>query len=251
MGVKIILFAKFIWADRGTDWYRTELQKLAVRDPNGEIYAHPGFKYLTPTQLLDINPRRFASMCFASKEYRAICNEQFLRMAELGCDGILIDECLYHGAALLCFDTSHGHRRGQPVYEHDREMLAEFRKSYPKKEMLFAGEGCYDLELEEYHVIYTWTFSKGHIPLTRLLFPWAQIMTAVTGFHDRNQINQCLMNRYLISYEPYCFKGELKDFPDTVAYGNQMEAFRQKYRKWLWEGEFMGHGILKLTPEVP
>ena len=251
LGVKIVLFAKFIWADRGSDWYREELQNLAVRDPNGEIYAHPGFKYLTPTQLLNINPRRFAAMCFASERYRAVCREQFLQMAGLGCDGILIDECLYHGPALLCFDTSHGHRRGQPVYEHDRQMLAEFRQAYPERELLFAGEGCYDLELEEYHMIYTRTFSKDHVPLTRLLFPKAQIMTAVTGFRDRNQINQCLLYRYLISYEPYCFKGELKDFPDTVAYGNRMEAFRQEYRRWLWDGEFLGHGAYRLKPETP
>ena len=32
-------------------------------------------------------------------------------------------------------------------------------------------------------------------------------MTAVTGFNDRNMVNQCLMYRYIISYEPYNFKG--------------------------------------------
>ena len=49
-------------------------------------------------------------------------------------------------------------------------------------------------------------------------------MTAVNGFYDRNMINQCLMYRYIISYEPFHFKGWLHDYPETVAYGNAMDA---------------------------
>ena len=40
-------------------------------------------------------------------------------------------------------------------------------------------------------------------------------MTAVTGFNDRNMINQCLLYHYVISYEPYNFKGRLDDYPLT------------------------------------
>ena len=39
------------------------------------------------------------------------------------------------------------------------------------------------------------------------MLPDALFMTAVTGFDDRNMINQCLLYRYIISYEPYNFKG--------------------------------------------
>ncbi len=38
-------------------------------------------------------------------------------------------------------------------------------------------------------------------------------MTAVTGFNDRNMLNQCLLYRYIISYEPYNFKGTAGGFP--------------------------------------
>ena len=68
--------------------------------------------------------------------------------------------------------------------------------------------------------------------------PHAQLMTAVSGFNDRNMINQCLMYRYVISYEPYNFKGWLHDYPDTVAYGSKMDALRTEYREYLWDGEF-------------
>jgi hypothetical protein len=63
-------------------------------------------------------------------------------------------------------------------------------------------------------------------------------MTAVTGFNDRNMINQCLMYRYIISYEPYNFKGRLEDYPETLEYGKQMDALRTELREYFWDGEF-------------
>ena len=250
LGVQVILFAKFIWADWGSDWYREKLRKLAIEDPKGGIYAHPGFPYFTPTQLLNINPTRFAAMCFGSREYRELCAREFRRMLALGCDGILIDQCLDHGEALLCFNTDHGHRYGDEAYGYDCTMLEEFKAlpEYPG-DLLFAGEGCYDLLLRQYNVVYTRSFTKDHIPLTRYLFPRVEIMAAVTGFNDRNQINQCLMDRYIISYEPFYFKGRLRDFPDTVAYGKTIDAFRRRYRKWLWDGTFRGTKGAEVTAD--
>ena len=63
-------------------------------------------------------------------------------------------------------------------------------------------------------------------------------MTAVTGFNDRSMINQCLLYRYVISYEPYNFKGRLDDYPLTMAYGEQMDALRAELRDYFWDGEF-------------
>lgn len=46
--------------------------------------------------------------------------------------------------------------------------------------------------------------------------------------------------RYLVSYEPYHFKGCLDDFPLTVAYGREMDALRTGLRDYFWDGEFLG-----------
>ena len=64
------------------------------------------------------------------------------------------------------------------------------------------------------------------------------MMTAVDGFNDRAMINQCLLNCYVISYEPYNFKGRLSDFPLTVAYGNKMDKLRTDLREYFWDGTF-------------
>jgi hypothetical protein len=179
-------------------------------------------------------------MCFLSEEYLRVCDEEFMKTLELGADGILFDECLHHGPALLCFDPNHGHRYGAPVYANDRKLIQNFNQlTQPiKPDFLFAGEGCYDWEMEAYHLSYHRSESKEHIPLSRYLLPEGLFMTAVTGFNDRNMINQCLLYKYIISYEPYNFKGHLDDYPLTIAYGKKMDALRTELREYFWDGEF-------------
>jgi hypothetical protein len=63
-------------------------------------------------------------------------------------------------------------------------------------------------------------------------------MVAVTGFDDREMLNLILMDRYIISYEPYNFKGRLSDYPLTLAYGKKIDALRRKYKAYLWDADF-------------
>jgi sugar phosphate isomerase/epimerase len=240
MGLKVVLFCKFTWADRATERFRKDLIRLAVKDPYGDYYQCRGYQYQTVTQLLDINTKRLIPMCFLSEEYLQVCEQEFMKVLELGADGILFDESSYHPPALLCFDTDHGHRYGAHVYANDRLLIRNFRRlSKPvNDEFLFAGEGCYDWQFEVYHLSYHRSDDTQHIPLTRYMLPHVPLMTAVIGFNDRNMINQCLLYRYIISYEPYNFKGRLDDFPMTVAYGKQMDALRTELRDYFWDGDF-------------
>ena len=64
------------------------------------------------------------------------------------------------------------------------------------------------------------------------------MMIAVSGFNDREMINACLLYRFVISYEPYNFKGHLDDFPLTMEYGRKMDALRTRYKEYLWDAEF-------------
>ncbi|MCY7418158.1 MAG: DUF6259 domain-containing protein, partial [Chloroflexi bacterium] len=239
-GVRVVLFTKFTWADRSTDRFRTSLIGDAVKDPYGDYYLHHGYRYQTMTQLLDISTRRLVPMCFASRHYQDIATADLSHVLDLGADGMLFDESLHHTPALLCFDGSHGHRLGHPVYAEDRELVHRFRSAAGTRDrdFLYAGEACYDWEFEVYGLSYHRSDSSDHVPLSRYLRPHAQLMTAVTGFDDRNMVNQALMYRYLLSYEPYNFKGRLEDFPDTVAYGARMDALRTAFRHWFWDGTF-------------
>ncbi len=250
LGVKIIMFAKFTWADRSDEWFRKELINDSVKDPYGDYYYYFGYQYQTNAQLLDIDTRRLVPMCFASEHYMDVAKKEFKKILDLKPDGILYDECQHHGPALLCFDTTHNHRYGYPVYANDRNFVYNLKKEFNlDDEFLFSGEAVYDMEFEEYSLSYFRSWSPSHIALSRYLRPSANIMTGVNGFNDRNMINQCLLFKYIISYEPYNFKGMLSDFPLTMEYGKKMDDLRTKYRKFFWDGEFMDEngGEINLT----
>jgi hypothetical protein len=72
----------------------------------------------------------------------------------------------------------------------------------------------------------------------RYLDPQAPLMAAVTGFDDREKLNLILAYRYIISYEPYNFKGHVTDFPLTLTYGKKIDALRRKYKAWIWDAAF-------------
>jgi hypothetical protein len=153
---------------------------------------------------------------------------------------MLYDECLHHSPTLCCFDTSHGHRYGAPTYSGDESLINTFSGMLNGKEFMMAGEAIYDFQHNYYHLSYTRTNNRGHKPVSRFLRPTGAIMSAVIGFDDRNMVNQCLLNRYIISYEPYNFKGIPSDFPGTVSYGTKMDALRTDLRQYFWDGEFRG-----------
>ena len=238
MGVKLILFAKFTWADQSNADFKDVYEPLAIKDPYGDYCMHKGYQYMTLTQVADVNTRRLIPMCFGSEEYLAICNREFQKCVDLGADGILFDECLHHSPTLCCFDESHGHRYGEHTYAFDEKLIDGFREIVKGKEFMIAGEAIYDFQHNYYDVSYARTWGRKHKPVARYLRPDGQVMTAVVGFNDRCMLNQCLMYRYIISYEPYNFKGMLSDYPTTVAYGTKMDALRTDWAKWFWYGAF-------------
>lgn len=252
LGVKIILFSKFTWGDRDWPGFKEEIAKHAIRDPYGAFTNVGGYQYYTPAQLFGIDVKHLVPMCFGSKGYiEDICVREFRKMLALKPAGILYDECQHHSGNGLCFDTSHGHRYGWPVYKNDRKLIERFRREPDcPKDFLFAGEACYDQEFEQYHLSYFRSRDPQYIALSRYERPDVPMMTAVNGFRERNMINQCLMCRFIISYEPYFFKGVPSDIPETVAYGRRMDALRTEERRFFWDGEYRdAQGAVVTSPD--
>ena len=238
MGIKLVLFAKFTWADESHPQFKAVYEPLAIKDPYGNYALHGGYQYQTLSQMADVNTRRLVPMCFHSDAYLALCRAEFQKCIDLGADGILFDENHHHAHTLCCFDERHGHRYGESVYRADERLIDMFREMVRDREFLFGGEASYDFQLNYYDVSYGRTWGSGHVPFTRMTRPNANLMTAVIGFDDRAMINQCLLNRYIISYEPFNFKGMLSDFPATVAYGKKMDALRTELRAIFWDGTY-------------
>ena len=249
MGVKVILFNKFTWADRATGRFRKDLHRLSVKDPYGDYYVYGGYQYQTITQLSDINTRRLIPMCMMSEEWRREAGAEFVKSIDLGADGMVYDEAQHHANGRYCFDSSHVHHVPAFVFAGDVPLAEGFRRIADKRNpgFLFAGEALYDQEFREYSLSYFRISKPAHYPIQRYVDPQAGIMVTIAGFNDRNTINQCLLYRYIICYEPFNFKGKLDDFPLTLEYGKKMDELRRKYRQFLWDGEFRGTQGARVT----
>ena len=250
MGIKMILFSKFTWADMGEPEYETTYKNYAIRDKWGNVGFHGGYQYYTPSQYMGLSTKRLAPMCFGAEKYMEACVREFKKVVSYGCDGILYDECQHHNGALMCFSKEHGHKPGWSVYKNDNELIRRFRSVEGLPEgFAFCGEACYDLEFGQYDLAYFRSRSRGHVPGSRMMRPDVPMMTAVCAFRERNMINQCLKDRYIISYEPDYFKGLPSRIPETVAYGRRIDALRTRERKYLWDGEFCGTTGASVTDE--
>ncbi len=241
MGVHIILFNKYTWADRSLDWFRKELVKYAMKDPYGDYHVYGGYEYQTPVQLMDLNTRRLIPMCHNTKTWREIACGEFRKSIDLGAAGMLFDESQHHGGAHYCWDKSHGHHVPAFIYgEGDNTLEREFHKlaDAAKPDYLFAGEANYDLQFRNYHLSYFRIQTNNHTPFDRYVEQDAEMMISLTGFDDRLMANRALMHRYVMSYEPFNFKGRLDDFPRTLAYGKKVDALRKRYREFLWDAEY-------------
>ncbi len=239
MGVKIILFNKYTWADISSDWYRNELKNYAVLDPYGDPYIHHGYQYHTYTQLLNINTRRFAPMCHLCAPWREIAGKEFTKSIDLGASGILYDENQHHGGAQMCFACDHGHTSPAYIFRGDDLLSKDFYDIYKdrKPDYVLFGEGNYDYQTQYYHGSY---FRTGMytIPMHRYVDPDMPILVAIPGHDARHELNMCLRNKYIISYEPRFFKGWPHEAPNVFAYGNKIDALRKKYADFLWTGEY-------------
>jgi hypothetical protein len=239
MGVKIVLFGKLNWADMTMPLYKKQMYKYQSTDPYGIPYEQGGYSYYTPTQLAGINNHRRAVMDFNDPAYREVATAEFRKLLALGGSGWLFDENCHHGPVKYSFAPGHGYTPPGFIYGGDMPMAAQLRAAADQvsRDFVFAGEGQQDWLMQYYSVSY-FRIDNNSTPVSRYIDPQAPLMVAVTGFDDRAMLNLILMDRYIISYEPYNFKGHLTDFPLTLAYGKQIDALRKKYKAWLWDADF-------------
>ncbi len=239
MGVKVVLFGKFPWADLTTDWYKKDLFKYETKDPYGIPYQGTGDSYLTPTQLAGINNRRFAVMDFLDADYRNIAVQQFKKVLALGAAGFLYDEVPTHNPVYYNFAAGHGYNPPGYIYAGDELLARQLHAAADSvdKNFLFAGEGPQDWLMQYYPVSY-FRANEFTTPVQRYIDPQIPLMAAVIGFNNREMLNLCLLDRYIISYEPYNFKGRLSDFPLTLDYGKKIDELRRKYKEYLWDANF-------------
>jgi hypothetical protein len=239
LGVHIILFGKINWADKTTDLYKNELYKYEAKDPYGIPYEQGGYSYYTPTQLAGMNNHRRSIMDFNNPGYQKYIEKEFKKVMDLGASGWLFDENCHHGPAIYNFAAGHGYASPNYMYAADNKMGAIINKvAFAKNpDFLFAGEGHMDWLKQNYQCSY-FRIGLTATPVDRYIDSETPLVVAATGVDDREKLNLILMDKYIISYEPYFFKGHVTDFPLTLSYGKKIDELRRKYKQWIWNAEF-------------
>jgi hypothetical protein len=238
LGVNVILFGKLNWADLTSKWYKDELYKYEARDPYGIRYEQGGYNYVTTTQLAGINTRRRAVMDFLDPAYREIASREFQKILALGSTGWLWDEICHHSGVIYNFAPGHGYNPPGYIYAGDLPLSSSLRAAADKvsPDFIFAGEGPQDWLMQYFPVN---ECGVSATPVCQYLDTRNSLMIAgVSGFDDREQLNMILLNRCVIQYEPFLYKGHLHDFSLTMAYGQKIDDLRRKYKAYLWDGAF-------------
>lgn len=251
LDVATILYVKYVWVEKpGPLW--DELEPFVSRDVNGQPYAQPGPVYHSSRKRYGIATPWYVPLCFGVEALRRRFADEVAEMAAWGADGILADESLYHGRALLCFADDHGHPVGASAFTWDADVVEDIRAGLGDRADTFviAAEGAYDDQFAHYDVSYFRSASPTHRPLGRQLRPDARIVTALTGFDDRSMVAQCLLYGYAMSLEPYNFKGRPGDMPATVALARAADALRERHRDLLWNGRLVvDHDVVAHRPD--
>jgi hypothetical protein len=239
-GVRIVLFGgKPNWADMTQPWYTNELYKYQCTDENGKRYEQGGYSYYTPTQLAGLNNHRRAIMDFLDPQYRDVAVNEFQKILALGAEGWLWDELCHHADVYYTWAPDHGYTPPGYIYHGDILLCHEIREAADKvnPDFVLAGEGPEDWLMQDFACSY-FRINNDSKPVCRYIDSKLPLMCAVTGWDDREMLNLILMDRYIISYEPFNFKGYLEDYPLTLAYGKKIDALRRRYKQYLWDADF-------------
>jgi hypothetical protein len=241
MGVRIILFFKIGWANLDLPDFERDVLPHACKDMRGNPMWFGGYDYSTITNALGYSRYKGVHLCHSSTATRAFLMKELNKLLDLGASGLQCDEVLQNQP---CFDRSHDHPYGEPGPNGSLKAAAETWEVAAQRnpEFLMAGEGPTDPMTQYYHINYTRTsdrYGSGrYVPAWKFMDPDARFAACIVGFDDREMINQCLTFGSILCYEPINFKGRLRDFPATVAYGQKAQALRQRLRAYLWDGRF-------------
>ena len=242
MGVRIILFFKIGWANLDLPDFQRDVLPHACKDMHGNPMSAGGWDYSTITNALGYSRYRGVQICHNSSASRAFLMKELRKLLELGASGLQCDEVLQNSP---CFDRSHDHLYGEPGPNGSLLAAAETWEIATRHnpEFLLAGEGSTDPMTQYYRINYNRTADRyywagRHVPAWKFMDPDARFATCIIGFDDRELINQCLTFGYTFCYEPINFKGRLRDFPATIAYGQKAQTLRQRLRAYIWEGRF-------------
>lgn len=221
MGVYVVLGMNFSAVDFRSDWYKNELKNYIMTDPFQITYDR-------------------GLICPLNEKVQQIAlNEYAKNETVLSANGSFIEDNNHRNKTYFCFNPNHGHQVPEWIdkgtIKLDNEYATQVRNK--NKDAIVMGHGFYDLQTTFYDGYYIPSSVNGS-SLHRYINPHVPMISTMDVRNARRDIHLCLRNRYNICYDLNFHNNQLKTYPQIMKYGKQIEALRNKYREYIWDGEF-------------
>jgi hypothetical protein len=247
MGVKVYFFVNYQSVMLQSDWYKNELNKYREWGPNGEPTWCHGYGMATAWARMN-HPKILTWVDPAFPQYRKILVDQFVRLAQIGADGVHVDKMVaspmdYNPDLALSPDAAPW--EGAVILT--KEILAACRKYNPDWAMSFE---CYnDLTLRFSGA--TWWF--GNQRLTKFVFPENAEMQAIVTAYDYLGVNNAVRDGNTVMLGPmnFCQSVGWEPFHGLADYVKEVKRIRDSLTDTVYLGELLGHeGVNMLAPSV-
>lgn len=221
LGVKIVPEINPTTVDYNSLWYKNVLSDEIMTDPYG-----------IPYDLRIVCPNCLRLTSILEQEYNH-------HSAITAADGLIFNDNQHPNKTYFCFNPNHGH--AVPAFaDHGIDRMdgyfAEWVRS-KNPDAVTLGYGLYDTQ-NGYYDGYFINQSASKQSLQRYINPGIPLIASVDVRTARQDMNNCLKNRYNLCYDLRFYSNSLDTYPQIMEYGKQIEKLRNQYREFIWEGNF-------------
>ena len=195
MGMRVYFFANYQPAMVDSDWFKKELNQYVACREDGS-YGTGGFGMGTLWARMG-HPKKMTSLDPSFPAYREALLRQFLKLVEIGADGLHIDKMWPSYDFNPHCDLSPDVAACEGPIQLSRQIVEESRKINPDFAMSF--ECNWDRMLEFGSAIW-WT---GNMSLTRSVFPEMIETRGITSPYDYLGVNNAVRSSQVALLGPY------------------------------------------------
>ena len=248
MGMKVSFFVNCQPIDMTTDWYKKELHKYRILDPNGVQYYIIncwGMGTLSARSLF-LGGTPFTEMNPAHPQVRELLIRQWRKLVEIGADGLHIDKFFQTPMDFnpLLKDTSPDRAHHEGILKFVEELFAECRAINP--EFCISFEGMWD-RLFTYTDTLWW--GNGETSALKAAFPQVSLVCGIEQPYDFNKLNHAVLEGQNLLVGPGNYTksmdyGPIKELADYIG---EVTRIREELFDSLCMGEKLdaSHGPYK------
>jgi len=243
MGVKVYFFVNYQPVMIDSDWYKNELVKYRDQNPDGNPYWIAGWGMGTLWARMG-HPKLMVSADPAFPEYRKIIVDQFVRLAQIGGDGIHVDKMYpdpfdFNPDAPMSPDTA----SWEGAILLTKEVLGACRKYNPSWAMSF--ECNWDRVLQFGDA--TWWF--GNQKITRAMFPEHVETVSIASAFDFLGVNTAVRdgNAVLVGPQNYTRSVGWKPWEGLADYIKVVKRIQDRLLDTVYLGEVVGRAGVRIS----